>query len=118
MAEGTGACGVNCLVCGLFRQGKCGCCGSGLEEQAQVKLAAQLKIMGGVCPILQCAVQRKIAYCSADCRLYPCHLLMSGPYPFSQAYLEMQLRRRGRPANKPPADEPAGGQTPPGGRLH
>jgi hypothetical protein len=102
MPEGTGACGINCLVCGLFRQGKCSPCGAGTEPQAQAKLAAQLKLLGGTCPILQCAVERRIAYCSADCELYPCRRFMAGPYPFSQAYLEMQIRRRSRPGNPPP----------------
>ena len=101
MGEGTGACGLNCMVCGLFRQGKCSPCGSGLEPQAQRKLAAQLKLLGGTCAILQCAVERKIAYCSADCDRYPCQKFMQGPYPLSQGYLEMQLRRRAKPGNKP-----------------
>ncbi len=100
--QGTGACGINCLTCGLFRQGKCGPCGAGDEGQAQVKLAAQLRLLGGACPILQCAVQRKVAYCSADCELFPCRHFSSGPYPFSQGYLDMQLRRRSRPGLKPP----------------
>lgn len=105
MGQGTGACGVNCMVCGLMRQGKCSPCGSGLEPEAQAKLAVQLKIMGGVCPILNCAVEKKIAYCSSDCPTYPCRRFFQGPYPFSEAYLEMQLRRRSRPANPPPRDD-------------
>ena len=52
MGEGTGACGLNCMVFGLFRQGKCSPCGSGLEPQAQRKLAAQLKLLGGTCAII------------------------------------------------------------------
>jgi hypothetical protein len=98
MGEGTGACGINCMVCGLFRQGKCSPCASGIEPEAHDKLAAQLKLVGGTCPILACAVERKIAYCSADCEVYPCKKFMAGPYPLSQGYLEMQLRRRGNPA--------------------
>jgi len=101
MAEGTGACGINCLVCGLFRQGKCGLCGSGTEPQAQAKLAAQLKLLGNTCPILSCAVERGIPYCSADCDLYPCRHFLSGPYPLSESYLRMQLRRRSQPGLKP-----------------
>ncbi len=102
MGAGTGACGVNCLVCGLFRQGKCSPCAAGVEPEAQKKLAAQLKLLGGVCPILGCAVTRRVAYCSADCDQYPCPRFLAGPYPFSQGYLDMQMRRRSQPAAKPP----------------
>lgn len=113
MTEGTGACGINCLVCGLMRQGKCSPCASGLEPRAHKKLAAQLSLMGGVCPILQCAVQKKVAYCSADCEVYPCHHFSSGPYPLSQAYLDMQIRRRipGKsPGGQPPPPRGKGGE--------
>lgn len=96
MQEGTGACGINCLVCGLFRQGKCGPCAPGTSPQAQQKLATQLGLLGGTCPILQCAVERKVAHCSADCDLYPCPRFLAGPYPMCKAYLEMQMRRRGQ----------------------
>ena len=109
-SQGTGACGLNCLVCGLMREGKCSPCGAGTEAQAQAKLAAQLRLIGSVCPILQCAVAKKIDYCSASCEVYPCRHFMSGPYPLSSAYLEMQVRRRGqnKPA-APPAAQPRGG---------
>ncbi|MCB2187914.1 MAG: hypothetical protein KQJ78_15955 [Deltaproteobacteria bacterium] len=103
--QGTGACGINCLTCGLFRQGVCSPCGSGTEEQGQLKLAAQLKLLGGTCAILQCATNRKLGYCSADCAKYPCVLLLEGGYPLSRGYLEMQLRRRGR-GNAPPPTPP------------
>ena len=96
MNQGTGACGINCMVCGLMRQGKCSPCGAGTEDQAQAKLAAQLGLMGAVCPILQCAVDKKVDYCSTSCEVYPCRHFMSGPYPLSSAYLEMQVRRRGQ----------------------
>lgn len=116
MTEGTGACGINCLTCGLMRQGKCSPCAAGREPQAQKKLAAQLSLLGGVCPILQCAVQRKIAYCSADCELYPCHHFLDGSYPFSREYLDMQMRRRGAPGRgAPPAAPPTGKD---GQKLH
>lgn len=101
MSEGTGACGLNCHACGLFRQGKCSPCAAGTEAQAQKKLTAQIKLLGGPCPILQCATERKISYCSADCQAFPCRRFMTGPYPLSQGYLEMQLRRRSRPGLKP-----------------
>lgn len=111
MGEGTGACGINCMVCGLFRQGKCSPCASGTEPEAHDKLAAQLSLLGAPCPILQCAVSRKIAYCSADCDIYPCRHFMGGPYPLSESYLQMQVRRRGQAAGPSP-DQPVPGDRP------
>jgi hypothetical protein len=110
MGLGTGACGVNCMVCGLFRQGKCGPCGGGTEPEAQTKLATQLSLLGGVCPILQCAVERKVGWCSADCDDYPCPKFMAGPYPLSEGYLRMQMRRRSQPGrgSAAPAAPPPG----------
>jgi len=84
-----------CLVCRLFRQGKCGTCGGGTEAQA--KLATQLSLLGNVCPILQCAVQRGVGWCSADCDIYSCPKFVAGPYPLSEGYLRMQVRRRSQP---------------------
>ncbi len=97
MGNGTGACGINCLVCGLFRQGRCSPCGGGHEPEAQAKLVAQLSLLGATCPILQCAQARRVPYCSADCRDYPCERFAAGPYPLSQGYLAMQRRRRKAP---------------------
>ena len=94
---GTGACGVNCLACRLAVTGKCSPCGSGLSEQASRKLAAQLQLIGGYCPILKCAADRKVAYCLRDCDDFPCDKFQSGPYPFSQGFLQMQDRRRRMP---------------------
>ncbi|MBI4800143.1 MAG: hypothetical protein HY794_15730 [Desulfarculus sp.] len=113
MQEGTGACGINCLVCGLFRQGKCGPCAPGTHAQAQQKLATQLRLLGGTCPILQFAVERRIAHCSADCDLYPCPRFLAGPYPLSKGYLEMQMRRRGQAS---PPGESSGQTGPPPGK--
>jgi hypothetical protein len=106
VAEGTGACGVNCLVCGLFHQQKCSPCGPGDSAQAQKKLAAQLGLLGSTCPILQCAADRRVPHCSADCADYPCRRFRAGPYPFSAGYLDMQLRRRARAGLGPPPQGP------------
>ena len=94
---GTGACGINCLTCGLSLSGRCSPCGSGLSEQASKKLAGQLKAFGGFCPILKCAVDRKVAFCLRDCRDFPCDNFEGGPYPYSKGYIDMQRRRRQGP---------------------
>jgi hypothetical protein len=95
--EGTGACGINCTVCRLAAEGKCSPCGSGLSSQAQRKLEAQVIILGAPCPILHCAVERRVEYCLRDCLDFPCPHFEDGPYPFSESFCQMQLRRRSEP---------------------
>jgi len=91
---GTGACGINCLACRLAAAGVCSPCGSGASAQGLKKLAAQLDAFGGFCPVLKCAVDHRVGYCLRDCRRFPCEHFRSGPYPYAQGYLDMQVRRR------------------------
>ena len=91
---GTGACGINCLTCGLGASGRCGPCGAGTSRQASKKLASQLQLLGGFCPILKCAQDRKVSFCLRDCNAFPCEHFSSGPYPYSHGFLNMQERRR------------------------
>ncbi|MEH0020053.1 MAG: DUF3786 domain-containing protein [Desulfobacter sp.] len=90
----TGACGINCDVCRLNLLGLCTTCGSGKSRDAQVKQAAQERILGNTCPILACVCMNNKAYCMRDCSQFPCDNFTTGPYPFSGAYLDMQRRRR------------------------
>lgn len=95
----TGACGVDCTVCRLHVQGICSTCGAGTSEAGQRKLAGQKHLFGQGCAVLQCAVDRGVAYCLRDCDEFPCARfaeasLGSGCYPFSQGFLDMQQRRR------------------------
>ena len=92
--EGSGACGINCFTCGLARSGQCSPCGPGDGEQARRKLAVQEELLGGTCPVLACAAGRNIAHCLADCPEFPCPHFEDSPYPFSDGFLNMQLRRR------------------------
>jgi hypothetical protein len=94
---GTGACGINCLTCGLGASGRCSPCGPGNGDQAAKKLAVQLERLGGFCPILKCASDRQVAFCLRDCDRFPCDHFSGGPYPFSQGFLQMQTRRRQGP---------------------
>jgi Domain of unknown function (DUF3786) len=57
-------------------------------------MAAQVRILGSPCPILECASRNGIAYCLRDCPQFPCNRLSTGPYPFSEGFLKMQERRR------------------------
>ncbi len=90
----TGACGINCDVCGLSAAGACMTCGAGTSEEGRAKMSAQKKLLGNVCPILGCAADKGIDYCSRDCGDFPCETLSAGPFPLSEGYLMMQRRRR------------------------
>ena len=90
----TGACGINCDVCRLNLLTICSTCGPGKSREAQRKIAAQERILGASCPILACAFSHDVDYCPRDCDRFPCDQFEAGPYPFSQAYLNMQARRR------------------------
>ncbi len=92
----TGACGINCDVCGLNLLEICSTCESGRSQRGREKLAAQLRIMGTPCPVLACAVENGVAYCPKDCEEFPCDSFRIGPYPFSEGFLDMQERRRGQ----------------------
>ena len=90
----TGACGVNCDVCGLRISGVCSTCGAGGSRAAEEKIAAQVRIFGIPCLILECARGKGVEYCPRDCEDFPCELFRVGPYPFSEGFLNMQERRR------------------------
>ncbi len=91
---GTGACGICCDVCRLNLRGLCSSCGGGTEPAALRKLEVQERILHGTCPILKCAFDHRIAYCTRDCRRFPCKVFKQGLYPFSEGFLKMQERRR------------------------
>jgi len=92
--------------------GLCSSCGPGRSQEAQQKLSGQKAAFGGTCTILACAAMNRIDYCLRDCPAFPCENFSSGPYPFSEAFLSMQDRRRdsrpppldhnGRPIRVPP----------------
>jgi hypothetical protein len=108
----TGACGINCDVCKLNLLGTCSSCGSGQSSDAAQKLAAQQRLHGNTCAILACAKMNQIEFCMRDCNQFPCDNFTRGSYPYSEAYLQMQERRRRQlpPAfapNKSPVDVPA-----------
>ena len=88
----TGACGINCDACRLNVHGVCSSCGPGKSLEAQAKMAAQVRILGAPCPILECASNRGVDYCLRDCEEFPCKHFIA--YPFSEGFLTMQQRRR------------------------
>jgi len=84
----TGACGINCDVCGLKVQGVCRGCNAGTAFTVE-------DVDQHPCDILKCAVRKNVAYCLKDCKDFPCALLEKGQYPFSAAYLGMHKQRMG-----------------------
>ncbi len=94
------ACGICCDVCGLCVKGVCATCVAGTDEGATKKLDAQMQALKMHCPILSCAVERKVAYCLRDCRDFPCAIFESGfgpqPFPYSAGFLAMFKARLGR----------------------
>jgi hypothetical protein len=58
------------------------------------KLAAQQRLFGTTCPMLSCAVERKVGYCLRDCDDFPCEIFSRSDYPYSEGWMSMQARRR------------------------
>jgi hypothetical protein len=60
----TGACGTDCSACRLNLVGMCTTCGSGRSQEGCKKLNAQHRMLGAPCPVLACAIEPRVAYCS------------------------------------------------------
>lgn len=70
-----GACGLACTTCPLMKAGKCKGCGSGKEAAADEMLQKK------PCPVLQCAMMKKIDYCGTGCKGFTkCPKLVGKPY--------------------------------------
>ena len=61
-------------------------------------MAAQVRVLGAPCPILECASNRGKDYCLRDCEAFPCERFDA--YPFSEGFLKMQERRRNQAVQK------------------
>jgi hypothetical protein len=101
----TGACGINCDVCQLNLLGQCSSCGPGRSDLAAAKSAAQKRMFGHPCAILECARLNHIDYCPRDCPSFPCDNFIGSNYPYGRGFLDMQRRRR---CQGPPAVDPSG----------
>jgi len=88
------ACGICCSTCKFFKE-DCQCCSGTDKKNTKRKLSVQKKNLGQVCPILECTFKKKIAYCSRDCKKFPCKKYEDrwSFYPYSQGFLEMVKRR-------------------------
>jgi hypothetical protein len=102
----TGACGINCDVCGLNVLDICSSCGSGKSREGQAKSEAQIRLFGQSCPVLACAILNQIDFCIRDCQFFPCDHFRIGAYPYGEGYLNMHKRRKNEnPQNKTPLGE-------------
>ena len=55
----TAACGLDCDVCGLKRDKKCGGCVPGTHPKALERSEEIKEIMGAYCPAMKCAAEKK-----------------------------------------------------------
>lgn len=89
----VGACGICCDVCELHK--KLGCvCSSGIEEIAKLKVRTHWGGKGILCLVLNCTIQRGVAYCMRDCEEFPCEKYFEWLFPYGEAYLEMHIKRK------------------------
>ena len=84
----TAACGVDCDVCGLKRDKKCGGCVPGTDPRALERSEEIKQIMGAYCPAMKCAAEKKVAYCPS-CDEFPCKLLYKWEIPYSKKLLDL-----------------------------
>ncbi len=80
-----GACGICCSSCGLYVKGICPGCNKTKEG------VAFLKNINAVCPVLECAVEKKVDVCSCDCEKFPCDNFKE--WPLSEEWLKMYKTR-------------------------
>ncbi len=80
-----GACGICCESCGLYTRKICFGCNKTVEG------VEFLKSINKNCPILECAVNRKIDVCSKDCDKFPCEKFKN--WPLAEGWLEMYKMR-------------------------
>ena len=84
----TAACGVNCDVCGLKIDGKCGGCVPGDHPKALERSEEIKEIMGHYCPSMKCAAEKKVAHC-ISCEEFPCKLQYKWEIPYSKTLLDL-----------------------------
>ena len=81
-----GACGICCETCGLYVKGICSGCD---KSEKGVKF---LKSIDANCPVLECAVKKRIDVCSRDCGKFPCDNFAG--WPLSEEWLDMYKSRQ------------------------
>jgi len=79
------ACGMACEVC-KFRE-MCGGCVPGTDPRAPEKLEEVKQTLGKPCPMLECAIKKKVAYC-LGCVEFPCDVAYQ-EMPYSKKLLDL-----------------------------
>ena len=67
------ACGLACEVCGIKERVGCPLdgCVAGTDPSAPEKLAKLTAVIGHPCQVLECAMKKKVDYCTR-CDEFPC----------------------------------------------
>jgi hypothetical protein len=79
------ACGMACEICQWFKKGVCPGCYPGTDPAAPARLEFFSKIHR--CPVLECAIKRKVDYC-LNCDKFPCDVLYKSEEPYSKKFLD------------------------------
>ena len=85
------ACGLACEVCGFPGKGLCvtgGGCVPGTDPKAPEKLEKFTAAMGHPCPILECAINKKVDHCFR-CDEFPCDIHYYKQKIYSKELLDM-----------------------------
>jgi hypothetical protein len=91
----TSACGIDCETCEL--KVECGGCPPGTDPRVKDRLEELKKSIGFICPVLRCAMEKKVEYC-LKCAEFPCAIHYKYNYPYSDLFLDsvkvMKERRK------------------------
>lgn len=81
----TAACGIDCDVCEL--KPECRGCPPGTDPGARDRLDELQRLIGFICPVLRCAIEKNVDYC-IRCQEFPCNIHYKYNYPYSDLYLD------------------------------
>jgi hypothetical protein len=87
------ACGIACEICILHDKEVCPGCAPGNDPKAQVFMET-VRGWGMPCPVLECAINNKIDYCSR-CEKFPCDVHYQG-FPYSKELLDSWKKLSGK----------------------
>lgn len=81
----TAACGIDCEICEL--KAECGGCPPGTDPRAKERLDELKRLVGLICPVLKCAIEKNVDYC-LRCDSFPCDIHYKYNYPYSDLLLD------------------------------
>ena len=83
------ACGICCEVCAAYE--KCGGCPCGTDPSVPQRLERIKEMMGAYCPVLKCAMEKKVEYC-LSCKEFPCEVHYKWEIPYSRKILDLHSK--------------------------